>query len=1035
MKKRRRGSPFSVREVVGCCLAVMWVLPMAGWGADERVQLPVEAERAQRPASAGSVAIRLAQAGGVAEKLGPSAPPLPPEESAKRFTVVDGLEMELVLSEPEIAQPLQISFDERGRLWLVEYRQYPAPAGLTLVSHDQFWRAVYDKVPPPPPRHFPGKDRISIHEDTDGDGRYDRHSVFVEGLNIATSMARGRGGVWVLNPPYLLFYPDRNGDDIPDGDPEVHLEGFGLEDTHSVANSLRWGPDGWLYAAQGSTVSGKIRRPGTTNEPIQTLGQNIWRYQPETRRYEVFSEGGGNAFGVEVDDDGRIFSGHNGGNTRGFHYVQGGYLQKGFEKHGQLSNPYAYGYFPQMAHDNVERFTHTFVFYGGGAFSAGFEGRLFGVEPLQGRVVMSVRTREGSTFRTKDVGHAVVSQDPWFKPVDIKHGPDGSLYIADWYDFQVNHWRNYQGNMDAGNGRVYRLKSKGARPVAMEDLSRVPARRWVELLSSPNRWVRETVVRLMADRRDSSLVGPLRALLEEGHGTLALDALWALNASGGFTPELAGRALRHESATVREWAVRLLGDPGEVSGGLVEVLVELAMREPDLSVRQQLAASARRLPAPTAMKLVRALLRRDEDAGDARQPLMLWWAIEAKAGTDRDEVVGLAGDADLWERPLFRDHVLERLMRRYAAAGGGEDFAACVALLKRAPGARHREILVSGFEKAFAGKSLGGLPGPLVAALSAAGGGSLALQLKSGKAGALERGLALIADEKAEVSARVQVIQVFGELKAPAALPGVLTSLSSSNEPVRLAALGALGAFDDLGIASRILEIQSGMSPQTRAAALSLLTSRPAWSLELARAVSRGSVKPESVPLDMARRMKRHKGEELAKLLAQNWPQTGRPSSAEMESQMSRLAGVVKGGTGDPYAGKKLFTAQCGNCHRLFNAGGSVGPDLTPYRRDDIATLLLNIVNPSAEIREGYENHYVETRDERSLSGFIVRQDDGVIVLRGLDGQDVVIQRSDVSEIRPAGMSLMPEGLLEGMTDQNVRDFFAYLRSSQPLAN
>ena len=161
-------------------------------------------------------------------------------------------------------------------------------------------------------------------------------------------MAQGRGGVWVLNPPYLLFYPDRNNDDVPDGDPEVHLQGFGLEDTHSVVNSLRWGPDGWLYAAQGSTVTGHVTRPGLDagKEPVHSMGQLIWRYHPETRRYEVFAEGGGNAFGVEIDAKGRIYSGHNGGDTRGFHYVQGGYYQKGFNKHGPLSNPYAFGYFP-----------------------------------------------------------------------------------------------------------------------------------------------------------------------------------------------------------------------------------------------------------------------------------------------------------------------------------------------------------------------------------------------------------------------------------------------------------------------------------------------------------------------------------------------------------------------------------------------------------------------------------------------------------------------------------------------------------------
>lgn len=200
-----------------------------------------------------------------AEQLGP----LSPEEAAKSFRVANDLVFEQVLAEPIVAQPVFLTFDERGRMWVVQYRQYPHPAGLKMVSRDNFWRAVYDKVPPPPPNHFKGADKITIHEDTDGDGAFDRHKTFLDGLNIVTSVAFGRGGVFVLNPPYLLFYPDRNRDDVPDGDPQVLLSGFGLEDTHSVANSLRWGPDGWLYGCQGSTVTGNILVYGTDGKVLE----------------------------------------------------------------------------------------------------------------------------------------------------------------------------------------------------------------------------------------------------------------------------------------------------------------------------------------------------------------------------------------------------------------------------------------------------------------------------------------------------------------------------------------------------------------------------------------------------------------------------------------------------------------------------------------------------------------------------------------------------------------------------------------------
>lgn len=973
--------------------------------------------------------------GGVPERIQPATKPLPPGESARRFTVAEGLEMELLLSEPEIAQPLQIHFDERGRLWLVEYRQYPAPAGLTLVSHDQFWRAVYDRVPPPPPGHFRGKDRVSIHEDTDGDGTYDRHSVFVDGLNIVTSIAVGRGGVWVLNPPYLLYYADRNRDDLPDGDPEVHLEGFGLEDTHSVVNSLRWGPDGWLYAAQGSTVSGRVRRPGTADVPVQTLGQNIWRYHPETRRYEVFAEGGGNAFGVEIDDAGRIFSGHNGGNTRGFHYVQGGYLQKGFEKHGQLSNPHAYGYFPPMAHPAVERFTHTFVLYGGGTLSAAFDGRLFGLEPLQGRIVMSTLERDGATFRTQDVGYAVTSADPWFKPVDIRLGPDGFLYVADWYDFQVNHWRNYQGNMDASNGRVYRLKAQGAKPVRPEDLGQFSGERLVEALDHANRWVRQTALRVLADRREASLADGLADRLSRTTGDRALDLLWGLQAVGGLTTERARRMLDHPHPRVREWTVRLLGDDPPVPQALAGVLADLARREPDLEVRVQLAATARRLPASQAVGILRALLRRDEDASDARQPLMVWWAVEAHADQAREAMLGLLEEPSDWGRPMVIGHLLEHLMRRYAAAGGAADLDSCTVLLRRAPTAEARSRLLAGLEAGIRHRGLAGLPRGLLDELARTEGGSLPLQLRVGRAGALESGVRLVEDEAADLVERVQVIQTFGEMKESRAVPALLTAARSAREPVRVAALAALRAFDRDGIGDQVLGGLAGSAGATRTAALSLLVSRPSWSRQLVEAVARGEVAREAVGGELVRQLKRHKDPALAALVNRVWPDTRPPTTEAMEREITRVAGVLRAGRGDPYNGKKLFTAACGACHTLFHAGGMIGPDLTPFRRDDLDSLLLSIVNPSAEIREGYENSLLETRDEQSLSGFIVRQDDRVVVLRGLDGQDIAIERAAIAELRAAGISLMPEGLLEGMDDQQLRDLFAYLRSSQPLAN
>ena len=902
-------------------------------------------------------------------------------------------------------------------------------------------------MPPAPPNHFKGADRITIHEDSDGDGIYDRHKTFLDGLNIVTSVERGRGGVWVLNPPYLLFYPDANNDDMPDGDPEVRLSGFGIEDSHSVANSLRWGPDGWLYAAQGSTVTANIVVHGADGKPrnakpIYSQGQNIWRYHPEKRIYEVFSEGGGNAFGCEIDSQGRIFSGHNGGDTRGFHYLQGAYLQKGFEKHGPLSNPYAFGYFPAMPHDRVPRFTHNFVLYDHGGLPPRYQGKLFGVEPLQGRIVESEVIPDQSSFRTHDIARPVTSDDRWFRPVDIKVGPEGALYVCDWYDQQVNHFRNHEGKIDTANGRIYRLKGKGNKPRVPGDLSRLGAPELLGRLSDPNRWVRQTALRLLADRRDASLIPALASALRQSSGQLALETLWALNLCGGLTDNEALRALDHADPLVRLWTVRLLGDTHRVSPELAGKMAALAATEPNLEVRNQLAATAKRLPARDGLALVHSLALRAEDAGDNRIPLLIWWAVESKCEENRDEVVRLFEDSTFWRSPLVEHHLLDRTARRFAQAGSRRDLLACARLFDLSPSVEHSRRLMSGFEAAFKGRTLAGLPDELVKAMSRHGVGSPAFALRQGDPRAVRKALRVVADETAPRSERMEYLGVMSEVKVPGAAPVLSRAYRGvyRDDALRKAILTALQNYDDPAIADVVMNVYPALGREALPSALTLLASRPAWGVKLAQAVngkqsswSGPVIKAEAIPPNIVRKLKQHHDPALQELLEKLWPNTGSPTTAQMEEKIHRLAGVVRGGTGDPYQGRTLFQNMCGSCHKLFGQGGEVGPDLTVYNRGDLESMLLAMVNPNAEIREGYENYSVETRDGRSLSGFLAEQDNRSIVLRGLDNQNLTLARADLTELTAAGLSLMPEGLLDGFNEEQTRDLFAYLRSTQPL--
>lgn len=960
--------------------------------------------------------------------------PLSPAEAATRFVIHEDLELDQVLAEPIVRQPVSLNFDERGRMWVVQYIQYPSPAGLTLVSRDKFWRAVYDKVPLPPPRGERGLDKITIHEDTDGDGTFDSHKTFVEGLNIATACVKGRGGVWVLNPPYLLFYPDADNDDVPDGDPIVHLEGFGLEDTHSVVNSLRWGPDGWLYAAQGSTVTGHVKRSGIDKQPVVSMGQLIWRYHPETKRYEVFAEGGGNAFGVEIDSKGRIFSGHNGGDTRGFHYVQGAYLQKGFTKHGPLSNPFAFGYFAAMKHHNVPRFTHTFLVYDGNALPERYRGKLFGVAPLLSHVVYSEIEPDGSSFRTKDLGHPVTTGDNWFRPVDIKAGPDGALYIADWYDRQTNHYRNHEGQIDKSNGRIYRLRAKGAKPQAAFDLGKLPTPELVALLEHPNKWHRQTALRILGDRKDATIIPALRGAIAGNSGQAALEFLWALNLCGGLSEDAAAGLVEHADPYVRLWAVRLLGDARNVSERTALKLARRARVEPNVEVRSQLASTARRLPAEFGLAIVADLTLHEEDADDIHLPLLLWWAIEARCEADRDSVLTLFSDSELWKRRMVALHILPRLMQRFAATGHRKDLLVCARLLQLAPDKESAAQLMKGFEDAFKGRTLTGVPEELARALEQTGGGSEVLAVRRGQPEAVEKGLKLIGDSKAEPGRREQLIRAFGEVHEPRSIPVLLAVVKDSrDEGLKMAALTSLAAYDDPAIGSEVLRAWSALTDDVKQVAVSILGSRKAWALELLTAVNTSRVDRSAISADVVRRMTVYRDDRIAQLIARHFGSVEGATTAQMQREIERLAKVIRSETGDPYVGKKLFTAQCAKCHTFFGQGGQIGPDLTSYKRDDLDNMLLSIVNPSAEIREGFETLLVVTDDGRTASGFLVDRDSQVLVLRSAEGQTVTIPQQEIEETLPQKKSLMPEGLLKDLTDQQVRNLFAYLRSTQPL--
>jgi putative heme-binding domain-containing protein len=964
---------------------------------------------------------------------------LPPDEAMKRFTVRQGLTVDLIAAEPRVSQPLYLSFDSRGRLWVTQYIQYPFPAGLKIVSYDQHLRAVFDQVPEPPPRGVKGADKVTVFEDKDGDGTFETHRDVITGLNIATAAIKGAGGIWVMNAPYLLFYPDANDDDVPDSDPKVCLSGFGLEDTHSVANSIQFGPDGWLYGANGSTTTGNVSSAVTKN--VKFTGQHIWRYHPKTEVFEIFAEGGGNTFSTEIDAQGRVFSGTNGA-QRGMHYDQGMSGTKNFGKHGTPWNPYAFGFFDHIpTKSDGKRFSQAFCIYDGDLMAAEFGGKFIAPNSLQNMVYVSRRIPDTSTFRAEDEEPLLRSSERWFRPVDVKVGPDGAIYLADWYDTRLSHVSTVD-DWSKGDGRIYRVRPAAA-SVRREkfDLHTAPVATLVQHLSHANKWFRRQAALELGWRGEKSALPALEKLARDPKNAHAFDAVCAIEMLGGLRDELAVDLLEHADPYVRRWVVRSEGDRNQVGIGVAAAMVKLGAREQQPEVRTQLLASARRLPAISALPIVRAMIGNESDSSDKRIPLILWWALEAKAESDRTALLTTFQEAALWRLPLARSFGAHHLAQRWAMAGGKENYEACAKLLALAPRPEDRAVVIEGIAAAFEGGKVPELPpalaGPLNDYLAKQLDSDLALAVKTGNAEAAQKAIAVIKDDKAPLPKRVSLVQAFAEAGNRAVVPVILQIFNTGGRgspregwTLRTALLPLAARFDDPALALAVIKGYEARFSQTvplKDATHRMLASRRDWAKLFLEQVDRAEIKPRDVAPDIVRQLELYKDPEMDRLIRKHWSAAGsKLSSQEKLAEMLRLKRVLAT-PGDVAKGKALFTQRCATCHVLFNEGGKIGPDLTGYERNNPDFWLLATLDPSAEIREGFGAYTAKTKDGQTLMGMLVQQDANNVVLKDMAGQTHTVRASQLEKLEAFPQSLMPEGLLGGLDDAAVRDLFAYL--------
>jgi putative membrane-bound dehydrogenase-like protein len=902
---------------------------------------------------------------------------------------------------------------------------------LKPVEVDRYLRTKYDRVPEPPPLGPVGLDKITILEDTDGDGRVDRTKDFVTGLNLASALALGNDGVYVGQAPYLLFYPDRDGDDVPDSDPQVLLEGFGMEDAHAVVNSLQWGPDGWLYGAQGSTVTADIRGVG--------FQQGIWRYHPETKRFELFSEGGGNTWGLDFDRRGNVFAGTNASNVVCLHQVQGGYYVKGFAKHGPLHNPYTYGYFEHVTHTGHAggHVTCGGIVYQGGAFPLTFNDVYIGANLLSNAVYWSAIEERGSTFQTRYVGTLLETDDGWFRPIDCLTGPDGAVYVADWYDKRANHVIP-EDTWDKTNGRIWRIVHRDSRRKATGlPLSERTSDELIATLEHPNAWYRREARRLLAERGGLTSLPPLRRLAAGQSETLALEALWALYACGGWDDDTAISLLASKNDAVRAWTVRFIGDDKpRLTPEMRTRLVQLAERDKSLAVRSQLACTAKRLRAVDALPIIEKLIRHTEDANDPHIPLLVWWAIEDKAISDPSRVLALFADGQTWLLPMVHRTLVERLARRYMAEESNAGYQAAARLMSQAPRDEDLLRLVAAVEQDLQGPAFDEVPAPLVSVIERlrrrAGSDPTVLRfaLRMGHDAAYERAIERMLDTDEPSSVRLPLITAVGQAGRHDARRLLVRLLDEPQaDAVHLATLAALENYVDDQIAREVLSRYGQFGAEARRRAIGLCASRPAWSTALVKEVSAGRIDPQDVSLDELRRMIAHDDDALSRAIEERFGKIRVATPGEKMSYVPVMGRVLAAGPGDLESGHKLFMKHCGNCHLLHGEGNKIGPDLTAADRKNRDALLLNILDPSGTIRPEFVSHSVVLVDGRVLTGLVVEQSEEQITLVDAEQKKHAIPRDDIDDMQQAATSLMPERLLETLAEQELRDLFSYLQS------
>jgi putative membrane-bound dehydrogenase-like protein len=959
--------------------------------------------------------------------------PAPLGEAAGRMTLPEGFRATLFAGEPDVRQPIAFAIDRRGRLWVAENYTYPG------------WR---DKVER-------DEDRILIFEDADGDGRFDRRSVFwarrranISGLTL------GFGGVWVCASPELLFIPDRDGDDVPDGPPAAVLDGWSDNAKHNLFNALTWGPDGWLYGCNGISSPSLVGTPGTPDDRRVPINCGVWRFHPTRRTFETVINGSTNPWGLDFDDLGEAFITncvipHLFHVIPGAHFVRmygtdfdphlytlmescadhlhwaGGRWQDsrgGLGKHGEAGGGHAHAGAMIYLGDNwPDRYRDTI-------FMSNWHGHRINHDTLHPR---------GSGYVARHDRDFLMANDDWFRGLELKYGPDGGVFLTDWSDTGECH-ENDDDGAHRENGRIYKITYGQTKPVAV-DLAKLGDLELAALQMHKNDWyVRHARLILQERAAEGRDLGPVHRALwamfrDRPEVPRKLRALWALHVTGGLNEDALIEQLGHPSEHVRSWAIRLLGDAGGAPPRAVERFAAMAKSDPSPKVRLSLASALQRLPSPRRWAVAEALAAHGEDADDPNLPLMDWYAVAPLVPADVRRAVDLATRCAI---PLVRRSIAHRAVL-VDAPGADRPSPGLIALIDRIgqvrdPAARHDLLL--GVHDALRGRTGVAMPegwralygklarddDPEVGRLASL----VALVFGDPEAVTALRGVMM--DPSSRPEARDDAIRALVEARAPGLAPQLRTLLD--DPAMRRPALRALAAFDDDATPRAILDRYASLDEPARGDAINTLASRPSYAMALLDAIGKGIVPRRDLSATVARQLKALRDPRVNAALERAWG-TIRPTSKQKDTLIARYKAILTPGrlrSADPSAGRAVYDRSCVQCHRLFDSGGDVGPELTGSDRANLDYILENVLDPGASVGRDYRLTTVATRDGRLISGIVRERTDDTLTIQTVN-ERIVLDRSVVEESRESTDSMMPEGLFDKLSDDEVRDLVAYL--------